>query len=70
MEIIQGLVQCLQEPVEDVLEYAHSKMQFDRLEKENKMGTFLTFNRRLGKLQKNMLWKAIFASSFGRNYIR
>lgn len=70
MEIIKGLVQCLQEPIEGVLEHAHSKMQFDRLEKENKMGIFLTFNRRLDKLQKNLLWKAIFASSFGRNYIR
>lgn len=37
--------------------------------KIDKMGTFGTFNRRLDELQRNMLWKAIFAWSFGRNYI-
>lgn len=41
----------------------------DQKMKIDKMGTFGPSNKKLGKLQENMLWSAIFTQSFRRNYI-
>lgn len=51
MESTQGLIQVMQKPMEGLLDHAHSKMEFDRLERKNIdiIGTSGTFNNRLNK---------------------